>query len=480
MIQHTRNHRPLLSIVTPTWRAAQWLPRCLASVAELARRLGPGVIEHLCVDGGSLDGTLQLLKVHAAANPGLVTHLSSQRDSGQGEAINRGIFHARGRFGTWLNADDWYEVDGAAAAIARLHETQADVLVGRARLIDAAGSVIWAPTPADPMTLAALLRLRSMWFAGRNIVQPEAFFSLRAFRRVGGVPTDNPFSMDHELWCRLAAAGATFESIDTLIASQLWHADQKTADRVGTVRAVIRSSRAMAERWGTLLGNDRSSVLAELDAMASKLAVVERWLPAWSGATVIGPARRPDSPRIDELLEHAGRAVAGGALDVACIGVEPDTWRGQRNAKAITLNQHGDDRFDLIATSACASDAAIHAIHDRLRPGGVWAQLGEPMPLQPEIGDWLRTRATQRLAADSDEILDARTDPLLRERSPGLSGIDITSRVDALGMNLERVRDGHFGVWSNHPATPFPRPEDAPDVFATWAWQIWRKPLRLA
>lgn len=479
-----RTLRPLLSIVTPTLHAARYLPRCLASVAELARRLAPGTIEHICVDGGSTDGTVELLRAHAARNPGLVGHLSSQRDSGQGDALNRGFFHARGRFGAWINADDWYEVDGAAAAVERLASTSADVVVGRARLVDDAGAVVWAPTPPEPVTLASLLRLRSMWFAGRNLVQPEVFFAMPVFRRVGGVPQDNAFSMDHELWCRLLAAGARFEHVDALVAGQLWHAGQRTADRVGTVRAMVRSSRVMVERWGALLGAERDSVRDEVEAMGAKLAVVERWLPAWRGERAwngFGVLRRPTAPGVEELLAEAGRAVVGGAMDVAVDGVDVGAWRGAK--PATLLAQVGRERVDLCATVGVVArrgDAAIHAIVDRLRPGGVWAQLGEPMPLVHEIGAWLAARATQRLAANSDEIVSPEGDAVLREGRPGPVGCDVAERVAALGVGLELVREGHFGAWSEHPATPFARPEQLSDVFATWSWQLWRKPLRMA
>lgn len=484
-----RSPRPLLSIVTPTLRAAAHLSRCLESVAELSRRLPAGTIEHICVDGGSRDGTVELLKAHAARNRGLVGHLSSQRDSGQGDALNRGFFHARGRFGAWINADDWYEVDGAAAAVERLASMDADVLVGRARLVDGTGAVVWAPTPPEPLTLASVLRLRSMWFAGRNLVQPEVLFSMAAFRRVGGVPQDNAFSMDHELWCRLLAAGARFESIDALVAGQLWHAGQKTADRVGTVRAMVRSSRVMVERWGALLGGEGEAVRAEVEAMAAKLAVVERWLPAWRGERLSNgyrEVRRPALPAVEDLLAEAGRAVVGGATDVVMEGVDGGAWSGPKAAVVLeggSAARDGAERVDLCATVGVVArrgDAAIHAIVERLRPGGVWAQLGEPMPLVPEIGAWLATRATQRLAADSDEIVSPEADEALRAGRPGPGGVDVVEAVAASGVGLELVREGHFGAWSEHPATPFPRPEELADVFATWSWQLWRKPLRMS
>ncbi|MBV9172025.1 MAG: glycosyltransferase, partial [Chloroflexi bacterium] len=90
-----------VSIVTPTLNAERYLEACLASVAR------QGVeVEHLLVDAGSTDRTLEM----ARASVGV--RVIEQRGSSQTQAINVGLEQARGAVVAWLNADDMY-ADGA-------------------------------------------------------------------------------------------------------------------------------------------------------------------------------------------------------------------------------------------------------------------------------------------------------------------------------------------------------------------------------
>lgn len=243
---------PLLSIVTPCLNAERFLPRCLASVA--GQGLEPGQIEHIVLDGGSADRSVDLIAAHAAASPGLVTHWRSEPDGGQSAALNAGFSLARGEYGAWLNADDWYEPGALPRVLAALRDRRPDVLVARARIVDQRGATIWAPTPIDPVTLPGLLRLRTRWYAGRGIVQPEAFFRLDLFRRLGGLDESLRYTMDYRLWLDLAAAGARFEHLDALVATQLAHPGQKTADRAASRREALTQARAALARHRAALG----------------------------------------------------------------------------------------------------------------------------------------------------------------------------------------------------------------------------------
>src|SRR3954466_15542507 len=90
--------RPSISVITPCLNAHATIERALASVAEQ----GYEPLEHVVIDGGSTDGTLDLL----AAHPGLVVR--SGPDRGLSHAMNKGIELAQGEVVGWLNADDFY------------------------------------------------------------------------------------------------------------------------------------------------------------------------------------------------------------------------------------------------------------------------------------------------------------------------------------------------------------------------------------
>ena len=87
--------QPLVSIVTPCLGGAGFIDRCLASVAAQTF----SAVEHIVVDGGSTDGTVEIL---ADRRPSWISEL----DNGQSDAINKGFRLASGGLLTWLNADD--------------------------------------------------------------------------------------------------------------------------------------------------------------------------------------------------------------------------------------------------------------------------------------------------------------------------------------------------------------------------------------
>src|SRR6266446_6387731 len=90
--------KPLFTVVTPALNCGDWLPRNLASVQS--QGLPQWEIEQWVIDGGSTDGTVELLKRQAGI------HYISEKDRGLSDAVNKGIGRASGEWIIWLNADD--------------------------------------------------------------------------------------------------------------------------------------------------------------------------------------------------------------------------------------------------------------------------------------------------------------------------------------------------------------------------------------
>src|SRR5215831_6799614 len=101
----------MLSVITPARNMARFLPDTLDSVAAVRTPH-----EHIVVDGASDDGTVELLE--GREDP----HLTwiSEPDSGQTEAVNKGLGLARGGLLAWVNADDAYLPAAVERAIAHL------------------------------------------------------------------------------------------------------------------------------------------------------------------------------------------------------------------------------------------------------------------------------------------------------------------------------------------------------------------------
>ena len=91
-----------LTVISVCRNALEVLPRCIASVQPLY--CSPLRVEHLVIDGASTDGTPEYLA--NAARCGLITRYVSEPDRGIYDAMNKGIYLARGRVIVFINADD--------------------------------------------------------------------------------------------------------------------------------------------------------------------------------------------------------------------------------------------------------------------------------------------------------------------------------------------------------------------------------------
>lgn len=205
------------TIVTPSFNQAAFIGRTLASVASQ-----PGVeVEHRVYDGGSTDGTVAILE-----RQGGRIRWVSERDSGQADAVNRGLREAAGELIGWLNSDDVYG-PGALAAVARHFEAhpEVDVVYGAADHIDAEDRVL-EPYPVEPWNPE---RLKERSF----ICQPAAFFRRRVVERHGLLDARLRYCMDYEYWLRLARGGARFLHVpEKLAASRLHRATKTLGERV--------------------------------------------------------------------------------------------------------------------------------------------------------------------------------------------------------------------------------------------------------
>jgi glycosyltransferase involved in cell wall biosynthesis len=181
-------NKPTFSIVTCTWNSAATLADTLASVRGQTCQ----DLEHIFVDGGSTDATLEML----AAYPGNKRVL---RDVGGGisHAMNRGIEAARGEYVAHLHSDDYYAGTDVLATVAdRFATARVDWLFGTVQVLRD-GQLI-APHPMHPFSYRALA-------AGRAFIPHPAVFVRRAlFARVGLFDPTLRYAMDIDLWLRLA------------------------------------------------------------------------------------------------------------------------------------------------------------------------------------------------------------------------------------------------------------------------------------
>ena len=184
---------PLISVVTPSYNQARFLEQCIESV------LGQGYprLEYLIVDGGSTDGSVEIIRRYADRLSSWV----SEPDHGQGDAINKGFARARGELVAWLNADDFY-LPGAllAAAEAYRNDPQASFYFGDGFRVgeDGTARAAFFPHGPQPYDEAAMI------FGMNYVLQPATFMRREPLAAIGHLDAELHYGLDTDLWIRLA------------------------------------------------------------------------------------------------------------------------------------------------------------------------------------------------------------------------------------------------------------------------------------
>jgi len=214
---------PKITIVTPTLNQGWYIEEAILSVL---RQNYPN-LEYIIIDGGSEDETLSVIKRYEH----LLTCFVSEKDRGQAHAINKGFAKATGEILGWLNSDDQLEPGALAAVAIAFRESSADIVAGVCSLYEDSELVGGHLTSCAEGTLPLqdLLNLEGCWLRGKFFYQPEVFFTRAIFDRAGGkVEEDLYYSMDYELWLRLAKEKARIKVIGKSLARYRRHKEQKT------------------------------------------------------------------------------------------------------------------------------------------------------------------------------------------------------------------------------------------------------------
>jgi len=186
--------QPLVSIITPSFNQARFIEETIRSVIEQDYPQ----IEYLIVDGGSTDGSREIIERYAAQYPQRLGWWVSEPDRGQTDASNKGFARARGDILAWINSDDTYLPHAVSEAVAELQaHTEAAMVYGDANLVDEDGQVL-GPFPARQTDYR---RLRRGYV---HIPQQSSFFRADFWRQVGPLDPSFYFAMDYDLWVRMA------------------------------------------------------------------------------------------------------------------------------------------------------------------------------------------------------------------------------------------------------------------------------------
>jgi glycosyltransferase involved in cell wall biosynthesis len=206
-----------ISIITPNYNGARFLEETLGSVQVQSR---PGLeIEHIVIDGGSTDASLEILGRHRAH----LAHLVSERDSGAASAINKGLRLATGDVIGWLNADDRY-CPGALDRVGETMQRHPDkaLCFGHCPIVDEQGVEIRRGITRFKERLFPF-SCRFMIQSINYVSQPAMFFRRTAWEKAGFLREDWKAAWDYDFILRLWKQGGAVHVPGGPLAEFRWH-----------------------------------------------------------------------------------------------------------------------------------------------------------------------------------------------------------------------------------------------------------------
>ena len=269
--------KPLVSIVTPSFNQAAYLETAMLSV------LGQDYpnIEYILIDGGSTDGSLDIIRRHA----GRLAYWATEPDRGQAEALNKGLRKTTGDLVAWLNSDDVLMPGAVAEAVAAAQEyPQAGMIYADGLMVDSELRLL------DPHRYRTLSSLDLLSF--EVLLQPTVFMRRKALEQVGWLNEQYHLILDHELWIRISAK-YPLQHVASFWALERTHAEAKTIQQAA---AFVEEAQRLID-WAT-----NSEEFAEL--------VRGRQRRILAGFHVFSARRLIDAGRYREAVSHLARALA--------------------------------------------------------------------------------------------------------------------------------------------------------------------------
>lgn len=206
------NQEILVSVVTPSYNQAQYLEQTMRSVLDQDYPH----IEYFVMDGGSTDGSLEIIQKHASRLAGWV----SEKDKGQADAVNKGFARANGEIIGWLNSDDIYYPGAITGAVNAFKEhPEASIVFSDVNSIDSQGQ------PFNRMVFGDWKLKDLMSF---NIIsQPGVFMRRAVLEEAGYLGLDFHYLLDVELWLRMTAIAEPFYVQNVVWSAARMHEDAK-------------------------------------------------------------------------------------------------------------------------------------------------------------------------------------------------------------------------------------------------------------
>lgn len=207
------NGYPSISIVTPSFNQGQFLEETINSILD---QKYPH-LEYIIIDGGSTDHSVEIIKKYCSH----IKYWVSEKDSGQAQAINKGLQHCTGEIFNWLNSDDYLQ-PGALQKIADgFNDPAISLVAGKVNNFSIHESEIVAN---QHLSAAGLMR----WDRGVQFVQPGVWMRLKYFIDCGGVNEQFHYAFDWDMMVRYLSLFPGVKYLDDVLVNFRLHDESKT------------------------------------------------------------------------------------------------------------------------------------------------------------------------------------------------------------------------------------------------------------
>lgn len=231
-----KKYFPKISIITPSFNQANYLEETILSVLNQDY---PN-LEYLIVDGGSRDGSVDIIKKYEKH----IDYWVSEPDNGQSHAINKGFEKATGDLGNWICSDDLL-CEGAMNQFAEQFNGDINKLyIAKGYQVDEESRVTKELKTSAIENIYQLIDLPEFW-RGKNrdsILQQSVLFPVQKFKEVGGLEENKHFTMDYKLWGKLLLHGVEIQKLDLSLGKFRWYAGQKTSFEKEVTKELIESA----------------------------------------------------------------------------------------------------------------------------------------------------------------------------------------------------------------------------------------------
>lgn len=206
------NH-PKISIITPSYNQGQFIEETIKSVLN---QNYPN-LEYIIIDGGSTDKSVEIIKKYE-------NHLKfwvSEKDTGQANAINKGLKYCTGEIFNWLNSDDYLELGALQKIKTAFEDNKIQMVAGKVRIFE---------TETEEIVQNQNLSAKGLmcWEKHVKFVQPGVWLRRDLVNTCGGIDESYHFAFDWDLYIRYLYHFSEVKEIPEILVHFRLHGDSKT------------------------------------------------------------------------------------------------------------------------------------------------------------------------------------------------------------------------------------------------------------